>query len=368
MSINDLSTPRFRLPLEVELFILDSVDDIKDLAQCKRVCKAWMPVASRLMLLKPILIVREENAWKFISYLNTNIELKGYVRHLIVTFRAQLNFEYMTDETSLDEENPYKKLLSLVFHENLEIIEGSMDDASSYQLMQNIASQNNGQKKFKLKRIPDPFEEESDTYKNTVICFTESLEHLYLLIPRQISDAGIRLFRSLKKFTCLTSVALSVERNNLVTLKFIIDDCPLLQNLEIDYVGNEGDMTTDQVEHWFEENDTRNDSYLKVLDVSNCFSCNPVEYLVLKYRKIERVLIDLSSYTDQLEAASVLLRMIKALDYKVDLYEITFYPDRRLHLLYNLLFSTLSLHNRVSTHAPSHNEVLAITVTPLNQN
>ncbi|KAI8641570.1 hypothetical protein BD408DRAFT_433227 [Parasitella parasitica] len=359
-----------RLPLEVIFYVLDFVDEIKELAECRLICKACNPKATKLMLGKPICIANEEQAWGFIKHLTKDTKLKSYVRHLRITSRTHYDMDYLRNENSLsdDEGNPYKRILSLVFQENLEIIDGNLDDPYSYQLLCNMARQSRDQQKIKLRKIPDPGEETSDVYKEAVLCFTESLEHLYLLIPRQISSTGIRLFLSLKNFTCLTSIALSVERNNIVSLKFIADNCPRLQELNIKWIGNEGDWTTDQVRQWFEGHDTHSACSLKVLNVSNCSSCNPIEYLVLKYLRIENISIDISSYNDHIEAAVVLLRIIRALKDNATGYNITFLPNRLFTELYNAVFHVLAFENSINVSTSSDNDdLLTITVTPLHQ-
>ncbi|KAI8641527.1 hypothetical protein BD408DRAFT_467944 [Parasitella parasitica] len=362
-----------QLPTETLLCMFDFIDDAKQLIQCSLVCKDWCAPATKAALGKPILIGSEEQAWRFFNFLSTNERLKRHVKNLKIAGRDIYDWDYMNGEDNLDDDegNPCKRILSLVFHENLEVLDGDVDDDYSYNLVLDVATRSNN--RFRLKRMPDPSMQESDAYKEAALCFKESLEHLYLLITEERSEASVRLFDSLGSLTCLTSISLSMEQNNLFELQKIVNGCPHLQELDIGWIESVGDMTREEVQQWFRTNDTSITCSLKVLKVANCFSSTPIEYLTLKYAKIEKVSIDMSSYTDHVEAAvangiiaeDVILRLVEALNEKVALYDITFLPDEQFNPLQNIIFAVLALGNSVNvSNSPSGNNLKTIMVAP----
>ncbi|CEP14536.1 hypothetical protein [Parasitella parasitica] len=376
----------FNLPFDVLLSVFDFVDDSKQLMQCRLVCKSWKAAALQVALCKPLLIESEAQLLGFSNFLVTHEDLVSYVRHLTITNRSYYDAAYAIgeedlvedeenlDEENLDEENPFKKILPLVFHEKLEILGGNLDDTYSYRKILEIVA--HSQKRFRLKKMPDPANQESNDYKMAALFFKETLVHVYLLVSIEPSDADIHFFSSLQDFRCLTSIALTVEQVRFPELKTIVDGCPLLQEMDIGWVETQNDMTTEQVRQWFTINDSRNDLILKTVKVSNCFSSNFIEYLALKYRKIEEVSIDMSSYVDHVESLvannivheNVIIRVINAMNDNVSMYDIKFFPHRRFNPLEQIIYAITNLGQTVEISGnPDDRNMLAITVTPVSQ-
>ncbi|KAI8641526.1 hypothetical protein BD408DRAFT_433192 [Parasitella parasitica] len=364
--------PITKLPAEILLNVFDFVNEIKDLRQCRWVCRDWYKNAKMVLFSKPIRIDNEQKALEFFKDLTRDEETANLVRFLNITGRKAYDKAYAKDieevtgdseedtededpeNEDLENENPERidwyedieetrehpsseeylcvKILQLVFTSKLLVIDGDMNDDYSYQIMSSIAEKNQSKMKFKLKWIPNPSVQESDAYKEAVLWFTGSLEHLYILISRLEPPAETILFEKLKDFKRLKSLKLTIERNSLYVLKLIVDSCCQLQVLDIDWIEDSNRSTTQQIQEWFDEHDTQNTRSLKFLKISNCFSCIPLNYLVLKYAKIESVLMDMRSYIDHADARREIelgtfenlhLRVVEALK-KVSVYSLKF--------------------------------------------
>ncbi|KAI8641525.1 hypothetical protein BD408DRAFT_433191 [Parasitella parasitica] len=394
-----------KLPTEVLMTVFDSIHDVKHLVQYRLVCKAWNKVALWKILSKPIYIYNEEQAKGFCSYLSKNKCFKSQVRNLWVTDFSNLDESQgyysnevnqqnnqiknlgEVEESANKKKDYYKKILSLVFTSKLEVLDGTMDDGC-YQLISSLvadyAKKDNDKETFKLKKLPKPSMSNSAAYKDAALLFKGSLNYLKLWISHYMQPCEMNFFESLKSFKCLTSLELNIKGDDFFALKIIVDNCCTLQELDIEYI--EDINWSQEAQEWFNEHDTKNTCSLKSLLVSDCFSAAPIEYLVLKYMKIETVLIDMTSYASHAEAErhfneaeedaneegfieNLHLRVIEALNTStVSSYEMEFYP----HHQYNPLDDVASLAKIGGNHAelarsPDDQELMILKVRPCRE-
>ncbi|CEP15867.1 hypothetical protein [Parasitella parasitica] len=315
----------YQLPPEVLQILFDFDLEIRQLAQCRGVCKAWKRGAEMAMSRKAIVICGKEMAQGFYEHFVLKSEFGKNIKHLTIACQLHENFNC--------DQSPYKQILKSLVYERLEVIDGEVNE-SFYQLLTDIDRESEGKKNSMLKRLPDPslsFYEEA--MHKAALCFARSLEQVRVLVSLSTYDANF-FIRHLGTFKLLTSIDLVMERCSINEINAIAEKCLQLKELRLSAVYDDR-WTTSYVRTVFHQNYRPTTSSLKVLKLEKCFSAIPLEVLVMKYGLIESVSINLETYpvflTNRILQGYMYnrnfpLRLAKALR-GVPKYEISFYDD-----------------------------------------
>ncbi|KAK4519458.1 uncharacterized protein ATC70_009694 [Mucor velutinosus] len=151
---------------EIIQAILDCLEAVQDLAECRLVCKAWKPISEQLMLRKKIFLMSEENVLQLVYHLKKAPPFGKLVKYVV--------FDFQENATAND---VYLKLLSFIFTPNLLVLDGYIPIKNIYKEMLSIARES--PKKFdKLQVIPQEqhMAINSNDFKTACLLFKKSLK------------------------------------------------------------------------------------------------------------------------------------------------------------------------------------------------
>ncbi|CAO0790430.1 unnamed protein product [Mucor circinelloides] len=326
------------LPPEVIVRILNHIDSIRDLAQCRRTSKALNTIAEKEMFCRKIVL----NGDVQITQFNKHLMKKPTYKHNIKFITAMSGSYNGNDKSS---EKASLELLGLAFTPGMVEFRGRQSYESFFNTMININQESASEFKH-LKAIP--ITENSGALRAYCLAANEFKQTLQEIQITNFLDT-FHLFESLihlDKFICLTRLTIFGSVINIIDLHRLLLKCPQLLELEmiIENFGPESfqTMSTFQVNQWFSSLGDKGRPSLKKLKFNATGSFTELlEYLKLKYPNVEKVSGNL--HLDQMmnggPCSLSLSRVIKAVE-RIPVCCLNF----SFYCYYDNIFDQVSIH------------------------
>ncbi|CAO0801186.1 unnamed protein product [Mucor circinelloides] len=272
------------LPQELLFAILNNVPNVKQLAQCRLVCKRWEESATKAIFAKKITIKSEEQAFKLYRHLYRDTSKVPLIKHL--------HFELDDDDLHF----LVKELLQLTFTPSIQRFTGFAKADRFFTTLFNIVD-----------RSPSSFDqlEEMTKYTGVDMSILDQRRLKFGSIIRTFSLRVVKnntftnstviwsdhfhLFRNLTEFTLMGAPS------GLNGIEQIIEGCHYLSTLSLvnmDYGGQTvAKMTTEEVISWASNNVNKEES-LKTLSIKTLCRPELIEYLLFKYPNVANITID----------------------------------------------------------------------------
>ncbi|KAL9546929.1 hypothetical protein MBANPS3_006420 [Mucor bainieri] len=266
------------IPHEILLLILQSIDSVAQLGECRRVCKKWDDPAELSMFSKPVHL-KNYNA----SSLCNHLAKKPSRAKLIKTLHINC---YYIDDGSI------AQLLRLVSSSVETIVScREYDNDRILQIIHDVARRS--QEAFpNVKSIPTA-SELNDAYRETLLLFKNSLETICIPLDETSEHFEIDELAELKN---LSKLILNGYFEDLPHLDSILDKARHLKEIEfgncdLDFAGDTWPMQatqpTQETFDWIKQSVKPNQN-LTAVKLSKESACNAslMEYLVCKYPSI----------------------------------------------------------------------------------
>lgn len=272
------------LPRELLFAILNNVPNVKQLAQCRLVCKHWDESATKAIFAKKITIKSEEQAFKLYRHLYRDMSKVSLLKHL--------HFELDGDDLHFI----VKELLQLTFTPSIQRFTGFARADRFFTTLFNI-----------IDRSPSSFDQLKDMTKYTgvdmsisdqrLLKFGSIVRILSLGVFKEIASVNstviwidhLHVFRNLTEFT------LKGAPNGLNNIEQIIEGCHYLSTLNLENMDYGGQimakMTTEEVISWASNNVNKEES-LRTLSIKTLCRPELIEYLLFKYPNVANITID----------------------------------------------------------------------------
>ncbi|KAL9542311.1 hypothetical protein MBANPS3_008670, partial [Mucor bainieri] len=268
------------LPHEVWINILNRVQNQKQLAACRLVCKQWNPIAEKAMFSEDLKISTKESHVKKLHYHLTR-------NPAVIPFIKKMNLYNATG--TLATNLLLHELLKLVIHPNLEQVSGHFHSKDAEKLFyQTILDSADKLKQLKI----IPANPDSDLCQKVYYALRESLDYMYLSSSASNSHM---IVERLNEFTNLRF--LDIEKYNIPSIQaldsLILDrlKCATTLELLVDFTEeNFTPKSNSQMNAWLSQNvikDERMKTLTRVCNGSMAHWCNLAEYLVYKYPNLE---------------------------------------------------------------------------------
>ncbi|KAL9540472.1 hypothetical protein MBANPS3_009661 [Mucor bainieri] len=216
-----MAVPRDCLPAEVWLNVFDHIQDKKQLAQCKLVCKRWAPLAEMAML-KTVVLPRNSTR-KLYQHLLKNPRSSQYIQVVDIP-----------NYTSEDLSN-IRNVLTMAMTPSPKEIGADILAKEILGIVVDIAAQMPSDN-LKLERMPI-VTFENDAYAALVYQLRKTLRSLSLaFLPESRLDSIRRIFCNLGHFQSLTTLSLFDRKVYLDSVSMVDDllkGCPHLKTLSL---------------------------------------------------------------------------------------------------------------------------------------
>ncbi|KAL7335247.1 killer toxin resistant protein [Mucor circinelloides] len=329
------------LPPEVIVGILNHIDSIRDLAQCRRISRALNIIAEKEMFCRKIVLQGDAKITQFNKHLMKKPTYKHNIKFITAMSSCYNDYDKSSEKASLE-------LLGLAFTPGMVEFRGRQPYESFFDTMVNIKQESASEFKH-LETIP--ITENSGALRAYCLAANEFKQTLQEIQITNVLDS-FHLFESLihlDKFICLTRLTIFGSVINIIDLHCLLLKCPQLLELEITTIENFGPesfqtMSTFQVNQWFSSLDDKGRPSLKKLkfNVAGSFT-ELLEYLKLKYPNVENLSgnLHLGQMMNDYPCSLSLSRVIEAVEhipdcclnfsfycYREDIFdEVSIYPN-----------------------------------------
>ncbi|KAL9552079.1 hypothetical protein MBANPS3_003972, partial [Mucor bainieri] len=271
-----------KLPLELLGHVLSFISSLKDLAQCRLVCKHLNLSAQRAMLSKPITISSISEAKALLYHLENNKEMGK----LITSLEIKKDKDNKTDEVI--------NLLPLVFTPAMKSFKGYIKKPEFFQRLIDIAKAS-GTTFNNLQVIPDPSYNCMNEYYKAILHFKNTLQHVHIYY-QYTTNIPWHVFNQFGEFVNLTSLDIDGDVETVQDLNRMLAPCSRLQELKMCAYGmlheamNEADLLD-----WMEEQHVEQVNSLTKVEIQGAEQPDIAEYLVYKYPNMKEVSVFLGS-------------------------------------------------------------------------
>lgn len=262
------------LPLELIQEILDHIDSVKQLVQCRLVNKTFSDIVERIILKKQITIKTAFKAIQLYEYLKNKRSRCSQITHL------DINVSFY------DDSSPFINLLRLAFTPSMEVLGGLSNSSAIFVALCDIS--NSSTTKFdKVKMIPSCKRDYDNNYNNALLQFKKTLESMCLTYYNSINW---KFVCRLKEFKILNSLYLELVIQNVETLENILKECTQIKELTIHLVFRIDTISKERLNTLLKASNQI--TTLKKLTIKGVCRPDLVEYLAHKYPNIDYILID----------------------------------------------------------------------------
>ncbi|KAL9536962.1 hypothetical protein MBANPS3_012211 [Mucor bainieri] len=269
------------LPQELLFALLNCIDSVAHLAQCRLVSKAWNEPATRAMLGKKITIKSDKDAFKLYRHLFRDSSKLSLVKHL--------HFELSGNDLPFIIE----ELLQSTFTPSIQRLTGSVKADKFFTTLFDIAGP-----------LPSRFDqlEELPTYTGASQAIFDQRLLKFASIHKKFTLTIVRTTTStvvwsdeFHKFQHLTTFTLKGIPHGMLNIELVIKRCHHLKTLnlqDIDYGGQTMTrMTTEEVTSWATSNVCK-EKTLETLNIKALCRPELIEYLVFKYPNVANITIE----------------------------------------------------------------------------
>lgn len=215
------------LPLELWIATFAQIDSLKDLIQCRLVCKAWDPLAETAMFSQTPLHFPERRsaAVKLHYHLARKPFLGLYIREVLMKCSVWADFKF-TDPLIV-------ALCRLVFTPEIEKLGGEPLGGDFYKLLLKII--NDSPQKFSHFKAIAACYNENMPYSQVLFKVKDTLEFVDLSCVLHIQSPGRLVLGCLDKFVKLKEVRLSLERvPGIEAIEVILQKLQSVESLTLD--------------------------------------------------------------------------------------------------------------------------------------
>ncbi|KAG2194197.1 hypothetical protein INT46_011768 [Mucor plumbeus] len=303
------------IPTEVLKRILQCIDSIQQLGECRLVHTSWDYPAESAMFSKNIDIKNDNMLYKFCRHLRRKPGRGKLITHL--------NMDSVCSRTFLEE------LLRICFTPNMEALMGDVlsEEDVGYKLISEIVL--NSTEDFNKLRYVSNNRFATESYLEMLSLFKESLERMDLqftdsmLGEEDCSYLAAKFASELSEFKSLNRLDLQMYYNySLKDMEKILDNCPYLEYLRASI----GSIQCNSIEECFGSNKIKKFESLKILVLYIDPGESPIllEYCLTKYPNIEKIIYHSPDgppdFADEMGDFPIELEMLKSVPY----YEMEF--------------------------------------------
>lgn len=296
-----------KLPVEALTIAFKAIPDVKQVAECRLVCKAWDPVAERAMFGNTLRIKSIDKLTEITEHLAKKPSLGPSICHIAFggDYDNKFDGNYNMEDTQL-----IKKFLRLAFTPNIKAVQEHSLNKELIEHMIEIARQS--RTKFdKLENLPLSCYSIEDIHVKIMYQFRESLKKLELTLSE--GDPPVKfLLDHLEEFGNLTKLTLYIKKKtSLKELEDILTKCHQLKEI---CAGMEHDngllINTAELKTWLAKKAKKN---ADVYTIQLAFGVCPgvVDYLYYKYPNVSRAAVRNPS----INSVKRMVATIKAIDY-----------------------------------------------------
>ncbi|KAL9540588.1 hypothetical protein MBANPS3_009598 [Mucor bainieri] len=271
------------LPEELSLAILSKLS-IKQLAECRLVCKHWSLLAARTMLGKRITIDSEAQALKLYSYLSRDPSKAAIIRYM----------RFKLDSPDL----PFVVycLLQLTFNANTIKMTGRVKSDKFFTALFDIADRAPPSTFSQLQQLPTYTGQNSKTTDRKYLTFKSAVRSFSLGIAGDAlpSVGRINWVDLFDQFPNLTTLTLSGAPSGFNDIESKLKNCHHLKHLylrDLFYGGlTMNDMTRGQVMTWASSK-VHKEKSLRSLSIEVLIRPELIEYLLFKYPHVRSIIL-----------------------------------------------------------------------------
>lgn len=274
-----MPTTAYSLPSELWIEILNNITCFRQLVQCGLVCKRWNGLANSVIFSRNITLYSEDAAWIFYHFLVASPEKSKSVKYLTVD-PPHCNLE------------PFRMILNLAFTPCMESFKGEIEGTRFFKELLLIAGEDT--EYGRLRTIPASWNY-STTYDLLLHRFKSTLERIKLNFQdtHRYNTKNLTMLYQLNQLENLTSLTLNSDIHDIPKAEDILKNCNQIKELDI-HLSIEKDLgNVEQFNTWIRETVTRSNA-LRSLKIrfSNDDQWRIVDYLMYKYPKIEKIIVE----------------------------------------------------------------------------
>lgn len=286
------------LPLEVWITIFAQIDSLKDLIQCRLVCKAWDPLAEKAVFSQTLHFSTERST---AVQLHHHLARKPFLGRCIK--KVQIKRSSWGDNIKFTDPLMVE-LCKLVFTPEIEKIDGMLLDDDFYKLLLDIM--NNSPQQFRHFKAITASPIKSLPYSQVLCKAKDTLEFMELDILHNHSP-GQLVMDLLDKFVKLKEIALTLEfMTEIEAIDAILQKLQNVESLTLKMnVYSFSRKTETEMNAWLGQH-VQKDETMKTVRLQEIgemeYTPNLVDYVVHKYPKLETlalVITDMGKHLDK---------------------------------------------------------------------
>ncbi|KAG2191266.1 hypothetical protein INT46_002316, partial [Mucor plumbeus] len=291
-----MPTTTYSLPSELLIEIFNYEKCFRQLVQYSLVCKRWNKLADSVILSRNITLYSEDAAWIFYHFLVSSPEKSKSVKYLTVD-PPHCNLE------------PFRMILKLAFTPCMESFEGEIEGTRFFNELLLIAGEEI--EYGRLRTIPASWNY-STTYDSLLHRFKSTLECIKLNFHEscRYNTKNLTMLYHLNQIENLTSLTLNSDVHDILKAENILKNCNQIKDLDINLSIGTNITNVEQFNVWIQEDVTRSNT-LRSLKIrfSKDRQWHIVDYLVYKYPKIEKIVVERLPVVDSWIRSSIVLPM-----------------------------------------------------------
>ncbi|KAL9544024.1 hypothetical protein MBANPS3_007841 [Mucor bainieri] len=285
-----MTSPLDKLTIEILSMVFKALSDVKQVAQCRLVCKAWDPIAERAMFGNTLRVKDMNKLVKITKHLAKKPSLGSCIEDIKFgdTYRNEFNGNYNKQDIK-----KIKAFLQLVFTPSIKTIQAGCLNKELIESLIDIMSKS--RKKFdKLETLCLLRHQHSaDIHDKLAYRFRASLKELTITLSEESPSTQL-LLNHLEEFGKLTNLSLHINKKikNLEEIEAILRKCPHLKSLKLqvspDSISSIPNKT--QLKTWLVKDVEKNTS-VRAIQLLPGMCPEIVLYLRYKYPNIDRAIV-----------------------------------------------------------------------------
>lgn len=269
----------YSLPSELWIEILDYETCFRQLVQYGLVCKRWNKLVNSIIFSRNITLYSEDAAWIFYHFLVSSPEKSKSVKYLTVN-PPHCNLE------------PFRMILKLAFTPCMESFGGEIEGTRFFKELLLVAGEDT--EYGRLRTIPASWNY-STTYDSLLHRFKSTLECIKLNFQEthRYNTKDLTMLYQLNQLKNLNSLTLNSDVHDIQKAENILRNCNQIKELDIHLSIERDIVNAGQFNTWIQETVTKSNA-LKSLTIrfSNDGQWRIVDYLMYKYPKIEKIVVE----------------------------------------------------------------------------
>lgn len=275
----------FSLPAEVWLNAFNQVESVKQLVECRLVCKAWDPLAEQAMFGQKLGEIYDSSFPILYKHLAKKPVLARYIKYM------KISVLIMTRSSSL------KEFFELAITPNFKVLGGSYVDGVILDVLLQVYE--NSPFKFKnIQQIPTPMRL-NETYTKLIYAFKDTLRHVDISLREEDFSVMKSTFDHINEFKNLTSLDFAkMDYRDVMEIETFLNGLQNLQRLKLIYgfiTVNRYPKSRNEMIKWLQEHIQKNENLME-LTLSSEFRLEfyqfMLEYVMLKYPNIKTLILN----------------------------------------------------------------------------